>query len=197
MNRTTVVNKPIPRIDRNRIGFSFEYDQMYLMTIHDIDFQSNPPIYEEWLRDNHVLNGYDMLIHTPKGEVKVEIKYSNYPIFHSWFLRDWYSRDCDVIVTNNKWNISSQDRQQLKERGIKLLNEYEFLCYILKLSCTPNKYTDISIDKISYNTNLDSHDLFIQQQNDVDAINNKMFLVLKKGGGKKHDRNNRNTIRED
>jgi len=73
-------------------------------------------------------------------------------------MRDWYSRDCDVIVTNNKWNVPYEDRMLLKESGRKLLDTHEFLNYILRLCKKGNKYVVFEYPN-TYNKSLKT-DLF-------------------------------------
>lgn len=128
----------VSNLSRFQKGYLYEYDIWYSLDIHNVEYTSNPQIYSEWLKTTNT--GYDLTVNTPKGKLKVECKFTTTPIFHSWFIRDWYSRDADIIVTSNKWNLSSGDRELLKEKRVKLFNDYEFLWYILKLHRHHNKY---------------------------------------------------------
>lgn len=125
---------------RNHIGHEYEFDHTLMFKRHEVEYESNPIFYWEWVKNNHKFKGFDALVKTPKGNIKIEVKYTNYDIPHSWFLRDWISRNADIISTNCKWRISYEDRMLLKEKGIKLMNRMELLNYLLKLHRTPNKY---------------------------------------------------------
>ncbi len=88
----------------------------------------------------HTGANYDIRVETDKGWVRVECKFTLTHVYHSWFMRDWYSRSCDIIVTNDKWNVRYEDRKLLRKTGRKLMSTREFMNYVLKLCKKGNKY---------------------------------------------------------
>jgi len=69
--------------------------------------------------------------------LKVEFKYlgNDRIIGHpSWIVRDWITRDADIIVTNNKWFLSYDERKMIKDSGKLLFDCMEFLNYLYTLT---------------------------------------------------------------
>jgi len=70
-------------------------------------------------------------------ELDVEFKYldSNKIRKHpSWVKRDWINRKSTIIVTNNKWNLSYDERKMIKDSGKLLFDCMEFLNYLYTLT---------------------------------------------------------------
>jgi len=75
--------------------------------------------------------------------LKVEFKYlgNDHIKKHlSWIVRDWLSRDVDIIVTNNKWFLSYDERKMIKDSGKLLFDCMEFLNYLCTLTHCDVKY---------------------------------------------------------
>lgn len=126
----------------NRLEKGFNYESVIwdLLDNHGIRYKSNPKRWKKWLQ--HTNTDFDLRVKTiRKGWLRVECKFTSKPIYHSWFMRDWYSRNCAVIVTNSIWHIPYEDKILLQKKGVKLLSTYQFLQYILKLNRREgNKY---------------------------------------------------------
>lgn len=136
-----IFNKKEPAFKHNNLvkGYNYERRIWDILDLSGIDYEGNPIIFEKWKR--YTNRGYDILV-SLNGYLRVECKFTSKPIFHSWFMRDWYSRDCDIIVTNNVSNVPLEDRQLLKKKGIELLETYQFCHYLkeLKNAIYGNKY---------------------------------------------------------
>jgi len=120
--------------DLNRLkkGFWYEIFNQALFKINNIDFYGNSHSYQEWL--NKQIKGYDFRIRLPNDKtIKVEAKLTLKPIYHSWFVRDWLSRDADIFVTNDKFTVSYKDRRELEKQHKKLLSTTEFIMYLQKM----------------------------------------------------------------
>jgi hypothetical protein len=138
---------------RLRKGYDYESQVWTLLDSYRIDYKSNPKDYLEWLKRTG--EGFDLRVFTvKKGWLKVEAKFTSKPIYHSWFVRDWLSRDAEIIVTNNIWHVPSNDRIMLKQRGIKLLGTFQFLSYIIRLNRVTRFTLNMSRDGY-YTPNLD------------------------------------------
>ena len=117
----------------NRKGYNYERQIWDILNSSGIDYEGNPIIFRLWNR--FTIKGYDVRAYTHrKGWVKVECRFTSKPIYHSWFVRDWFHKlhTADIIVTNNKFHIPYQDRQTIREYGVKLFNTNEFCNYMLK-----------------------------------------------------------------
>jgi ribosomal protein L44E len=101
-------------------------------------YEGNPQTFSEWKQLTN--KGYDVKVSTGNDSwVKIECKFTSKPVFYSWVQRDWSSRLCDVIVTNNKWNVPYEGRQEIKRMGIKLLDTCELIPYLMNLLSHGNK----------------------------------------------------------
>ena len=112
-------------------GFYHEmYDQEILNRNH-IEFLGNPNTFQEWKK--HTQKGYDLKVKSRKGIwYTVECKFTSTPVYPSWVERDWLSRDADIYVTDNKWNVAYEERQRIKEEGSKLMDIFELLEFLMK-----------------------------------------------------------------
>jgi len=136
-------------LNRYEKGFWYEIFNQTLFKINKIDFYGNSDSYEEWL--DKQIKGYDFRIRFPNGKtIKVEAKLTLNPIYHSWFMRDWLSRDADVYVTNDKFAISYKDRRTLEKQHRKILSTTEFITYLQKIM-KGNKRSLNSINEIHQN----------------------------------------------
>ena len=118
-------------------GYFYEMSIQNLCSKKNIDSIGNPKQYEEWLR--YTNTGYDVkILNAQNSWIRVECKFTLTPIFHSWFLRDWLSRDSDIIVTNNKYSLSYRDRRILELYGKKLMSTTEFIMYLDRLKTVTN-----------------------------------------------------------
>jgi len=131
----TLNNNSYDDMPRYAKGYFYEMAIQRMLRNLKAEYSGNPLQFEEWCK--HTNTGYDIKL---EDGTRVECKFTLKPIFHSWFVRDWLSRDCDIIVTNNKWQISYTDRQKLRESGVKLMDTNEFLWYVSKLHRRGNKY---------------------------------------------------------
>jgi len=149
MNKESM-SKPLYKYANQRKGYDYESEIWDILDLSGIDYECNPIIFEsnnpkvvEWINPHNQLEGYDILIPIVgyPTSLRVECKFVSKPIYHSWFVRDWLSRDCHIIVTNNKWNVPYEDRQLLKQRGIMLLDTVELYNYLFQLfNASSNQY---------------------------------------------------------
>jgi hypothetical protein len=114
-------------------GYYFEMAVQEILDRNGIDYLGNPKRFQQWKQ--YTIKGYDIRVNGKK----VECKFALVPIYHSWFLRDWCSRNCDIIVTNNKFTLGNDDRLILKAKGVKLMDVMEFISWILE-NLDGNKY---------------------------------------------------------
>lgn len=149
-----ILSSPVSSLSRGEKGFRYEYENCRILDAHGITYESNPQSYLEWVTTT--MTDFDIKVRTTKkGWIRVECKFTLTHIHHCWFMRDWYPRNCDIIVTNDKWNVRYEDRKLLRETGRKLMNTYEFLNYILKLCKDGNQYRVLE----HYGTNIMEHEL--------------------------------------
>jgi len=120
-------------LSRLEKGFLYEQVGWNLLDSIDATYVSNPKEFSLWIR--YTGTGHDLKIYG----YKAEFKYTSKPIYHSWFLRDWLSRDADIFVTNNIWHVPAEDRELLKQRGKKLMDHFQFFWYVQKLCKKGNK----------------------------------------------------------
>lgn len=143
-----ILSDPTSSLSRHEKGFNYEQENWRMLDAHGVTYESNPQTFRKWRRTT--CSNYDIRVKTvKKGWLRVECKFTLTHIYHSWFMRDWYSRDCDIIVTNDKWNVRYEDRKLLKEIGRKLMSTREFLNYIPKLCKDGNKYRVFEYPKIN------------------------------------------------
>jgi len=134
--------------DMNRLekGFWYEMHIQRLLKANNVDFSGNSNSYSEWI--SYQAKDYDIRINLPNGKtIRVECKLALKPVFHSWFERDWLSRDADVIVTNDIHVIDYEDRKTLEGSGKKLLSTTEFVMYIQK-TIKGNKSIDLNLSNL-------------------------------------------------
>ena len=105
-------------------GYYYEMCIQELLENSNIKFTGNPQVYYQWKQVTQT--DYDIMC----NGIKIECKLTLTPIYHSWFIRDWYNRKCDVIVTNCKWNLANKDREALKENNVLLLETHELSPFI-------------------------------------------------------------------
>lgn len=174
----------VSNLSRYQKGYLYEYEIWNSLKTHNVEYSSNPQTYSEWLKTTNT--GYDIKVKINDDLwLKVECKYTSKPIYHSWFVRDWNSRDCDVIVTNCKWHVPFKDRELLREKNIKLFDTHEFLAYILKLCRDGNKYylnlqsyyftsfTTVNIDQAENGSRLissSSYDCFVPPERIISSM---------------------------
>jgi len=114
-------------------------------TITTNNYKGNPSKYPQWQKEQNE-NNYDAKIILPNGEsLKLEYKFTSpgIKVYHSWFIRDWITRDADIIVASNPKAISYRDRRELDKKRIKLMSLSEAQYYINQLiqkMLHPNKY---------------------------------------------------------
>jgi hypothetical protein len=138
-------------MNRQEKGFYYEMHIQRLLKANSVDFSGNSSSYSEWTSNQ--AKDYDIRINLPNGKtIKVECKLALKPVFHSWFERDWLSRDADIFVTNDVFTISYDDRKTLEESGKKLLSTTEFVMYIQEMT-RDNKYAYLNI---SYSISISS-----------------------------------------
>lgn len=130
-------------------GFDYEKSVWNLLEGYKIEYEGNPKDFCSWKRV--VGKPYDLRVFTVrKGWLKIECKFTTKRIYHSWFIRDWLSRDANIIVTNNIWNVPYADRGLLKEKGIKLMDTYQFLSYVIRLCKRRVTSLYLNEDKLRY-----------------------------------------------
>jgi hypothetical protein len=123
-------------------GYLYEMKLQAGLDKRGIEFEANPSNFDEWKQKT--ATGYDLKIKTKNGSILVEAKFTLKPIYHSWFIRDWLARSATIFVTNNKWNISYQDKRLLEQYHKKLLSTSEFYMYIEELN-NDNKYDYLNV----------------------------------------------------
>jgi len=142
--------KGLSRLEK---GYFYELYNWNLLDRNNIRYVSNPDDFDVW--KSYTNSGFDATVRVDRVEYKLILK----PIYRSWFMRDWLSRTANIFVTNNKWNIPYVCRKMLKDRGLKLFNDLEFIWYVLHKN--GNKYNlnelldIISINNITENLELE------------------------------------------
>lgn len=121
-------------LSRDRKGFNFEVEVVKPLDKLKIKFRANPvSSFEEWKKNKG--KGADIILTFAEVECKFRSKYydrSSY-IIRDHYPRFSYTEGVDmIVVTNFKWYYGRKSRESLYERGIKLMDLAEFLCYIIK-----------------------------------------------------------------
>jgi hypothetical protein len=132
-------NKDLSSLSRSAIGYIYEMDLQHYLDKLNVPYTANPRQYEEWLK--HTSEGKDLVV----CNISVEAKFTQTKLFHSWIMRDWVSRSASIIVTNNKFNVSPEDRHLLQLYGKSLMSTYEFLWYVIDLCKRGNKLSSLNI----------------------------------------------------
>jgi hypothetical protein len=147
-------------LNRLEKGFAYEMIIQRLLKANNVDFSANSNSFNEWL--NYQIEGYDFKIWLPNGKtIRVECKLLLKPIFHSWFKRDWLTRNADVFVTNDVYSIPYEDRRILERQGKKLLSTTEFIVFIQKL-IRGNKYAYLN-NSDKHVSSLDNKEIILQE----------------------------------
>ena len=136
-------------------GYYYERYVQEVLTHNNIGFVGNPEDYDLWKQ--YTTPDYDIYVNGKKIECKLTLT----EIYYSWFERDWLSRDCDIIVTNDKFNIPYEGREELRRRRIRLFDVFELLEFLLdgnKLN--NNKY---NITSKCYNGKLGSKPILTRE----------------------------------
>ncbi len=118
--------------DRYYKGYYYEMLVQENLASHNIDFNGNPSNFEEWKKTTNT--NYDINVKVNDTVwLTVECKLTLTQVYDSWFYRDWYSRQCDIIVTNDKFHISLNARNILYSKGVVLLETYDLVPFINNL----------------------------------------------------------------
>jgi len=105
-------------------GYYYEMCIQQLLAKNDIPFLGNPSLYCEWSR--HTNTDYDIKVRN----IKIECKLTLTKVYHSWFKRDWISRDCDIIVTNCPYHLSKGDINRLEKKNVVLIQTNNLVSYL-------------------------------------------------------------------
>jgi len=116
-------------LSRYEKGYVFESVVWYQLDYFGVFYMSNPRRFEAWKKRTN--SDFDLVVDVDGLPKRVECKFTSKSIYHSWFMRDWFSRDCDVIVTNDKSHVPVECRRLLMFRGVELLDTQEFLMRVL------------------------------------------------------------------
>lgn len=135
-NRTyNILECDYKTLTNNQKGFKFEMEVQNVLDNLHIDYTGNPNIWNSWIKEQGSSQDYDIKL--DYNNLRIECKYVSVRPYHNSFLRDWYQRDCDIIVTSNKDLVSIQDKELLKSKGVKLLGITELFYYLSKLMYNP------------------------------------------------------------
>ena len=120
-------------LSRDRKGFNFEVEIVKPLDKLKVKFKANPiSSFEEWKKNKG--KGADIILTFAEVECKFRSKYYDRP---SYIKRDHiprfsFTEGVDmIVVTNYKWFYGRKSRESLYERGIKLMDVAEFLCYVI------------------------------------------------------------------
>ena len=122
-----------PRWDRYYKGYYYEMLVQENLANNGITYIGNPIDLEDWKRVTNT--DYDIRVKIdPSTWLRVECKLTLTRLFDSWLIRDWYSRNCDVIVTNNVFNVPLYGRNLLAtKKKIALVDTYKLVPYITEI----------------------------------------------------------------
>jgi len=121
-------------------GYNFECELRDLAINNKFtDFEcNNLESIQTWYRS--IGKGADFKFHINGKLIEVESKYLDARCYRSWVLRDYITRfsyalnTMPIIVCNNIFRISNSGREELKRRHIKVMNQYQFIWHLFKLS---------------------------------------------------------------
>jgi len=114
-------------------GYAFEMLVLACFLKNRMFFSDyNPTIFPDWIKHNNGHVGYDVKVKIGDQLVPVEVKYISKPIYDSWLKRDWLSRSAPIIVCNNKWMLSKDQRRMIHDAGKKLFSLDEFVWYVYR-----------------------------------------------------------------
>ena len=115
-----------PSWDRNFKGYYYERYNKEMLRRNNIPMEEyNPDSYQEWLK--HTNTNFDIRSNGYSIECKLTLTY----VYDSWVERDWLSRDCDIYVTNNKFNISYESKEKIRKLGRKLFDIFELIEFLM------------------------------------------------------------------
>lgn len=121
------------------IGWQYEMEIQSALDNLKVTYKANPKDFKEWIANKG--RGADIVLPWAEVECKFRTKYFD---FVSWIKRDWLPRfhgDGDkIIVTNYKWFVGSKCRKLLYQYGIKLMDTFEFIWYVIKKLGSHSKY---------------------------------------------------------
>jgi len=165
-----------PSMSRNKKGYYFEMYMQELLERNKFRFKGNPVNYASWLKSQAGKN--DCVVLLKDKMIKVEIKYltnSEIRRHPSWVKRDWLSRDCHIIVANNKWLLSYEERAMIKESGKKIFDPMEFLNYLFEVrsKATLTHIVNISVIKIE----LSSRSIIIGERSLKAEFKNVIYAI--------------------
>jgi hypothetical protein len=153
MLRSFPKDEELEGLNRYAKGFWYEMFNQKLLETNHIGFSGNPNSFSNWMESQ--IKGYDLKVRLPNGKtIKLECKLLLKPIFHSWFMRDWLTRDADVFVTNDAHSIPYGDRRTLQKHRKKLLSTTEFIVYLSKLMKRGNNQ---KVESYSTTTNINKY----------------------------------------
>jgi len=121
-------------------GYKFEREIRDLLVNNGFsNFECNDlESMQTWYRS--IGKGADFKFHINGKRIEAEAKYLDERSYRSWVLRDYIPRfsfapnTIPIIVSNNKFRIAHRGREELKLRHIKIMNQYQFIWYLFKLS---------------------------------------------------------------
>jgi len=120
--------------ERKEKGHSFEIGEVQEALDHlKVPYWGNPKEWDMWQRN--IAKGPDIII--PLLDAEVECKNISSKIYPSWIKKSYISRFTftrrhKIVVTNWKWFIPLDCRKLLYEKGIKLMDLYEFIWWIVE-----------------------------------------------------------------
>jgi len=122
-------------------GYTFEMKLLSALIRNGMIFTDyNPTSFQDWIKHNNDHVGYDLEVKIGDQLVPVEVKYISKPIYDSWLKRDWLTRSAPIIVCNNKWLLTYQQRRMLKAACKKLFSLHEFIWYLYRKNRTPSSF---------------------------------------------------------
>jgi hypothetical protein len=112
-------------------GFCYETIVQKRLETSNISFDGNSSTFKLWKKTT--IKGYDITVQLSDNKsVSIECKLSLKPLKHEYIVNDWLPRSADVIVTNNIFNVSSEDRQLIRESGKELISTDDLCTYLIE-----------------------------------------------------------------
>lgn len=154
-----LISLSVSPLNNLETGFCGESILWKILDSLEVPYKSNPKQYEAWLETTNT--GYDLIVYGKKVEVKFLRKGKR--LYPSWFKRDWLSKDCDIIVTSFLSNLSEDEIELAREKGIEIMSYRQFADWVFleKLKNEGNK-------------------LYLNKNIEIRSTNNKRSNILSK-----------------
>lgn len=179
-NYTNIVNKLTVK---EYEGLKYEGIISEMLFSLRIDHDELPHLFAQDFKRN-IAQGTDFKSSVGEKNLSIEAKKWK-RVYPSWlyavtdrFMGKGNYGDINLLVVNNLYSTGWFSlRHKLSEYGIKVMTDYQLYKFLIELMLGGYKYR-YSITKYRNRINLAYDNLYVQHQNDVDAINNKMISSI-------------------